>query len=196
MNEKKYAYEKLMEEHNLTFVELPEEARVGIETIKGIEVAIKLNEKRGIKVSEKTLIKLKANDKWTVNEILDYVEGTETNEEEIPFEKDEVVEELEAAATAAAAEGNSDDDEPVNQGHSSQVSEEETKALGLLIDRELEAMFKSGKSEWTGDEINAKAENVYATLFENYEDDAENGIETSNFKLIETKQEVFTLTKK
>ena len=57
-------------------------------------------------------------------------------------------------------------------------------------------MHSSGKVDWHSDDIKAKYKKTYNTLFDTYEDGGENGIETTNYKLIEKEEEVFTISKK
>jgi hypothetical protein len=62
----------------------------------------------------------------------------------------------------------------------------EEQKLGLEIESELEALFNSGKKEFTIEEIEPLAPKTYDLLYDVCEEeDAENGIETSKFKLIE-----------
>ena len=179
MSNTKYAYEKLMAEHNLTVEQLPEDAKVGIKTIKDIEKAMAMAEKQGKKVKPETLAKIKANDKWIVNEILDFVEDTDDNEEEMPHDGEDIVDEIE-------------DGQQQQQPAKPQVD-----PLGVAIDAELTEMFKTGKRDWSSDEIkNGGYKKTYNCIFDNYEDGQENGVETSNYRLIEVKEELFTLTKK
>jgi hypothetical protein len=74
-----FAYKKLIEQHKIDISKLPEEALIGIETIKNIQKSITMLEKRPggnpAGISPKTLAKIKANDKWIVNEILDYLDS-------------------------------------------------------------------------------------------------------------------------
>lgn len=59
--------------------------------------------------------------------------------------------------------------------------------LGLEIEAELEKMFNSGKNEFTIEEIEQIAPKTYDVLYDVCEEqDSENGIETSKFKLLET----------
>lgn len=59
--------------------------------------------------------------------------------------------------------------------------------LGLEIEKELQALFVSGKREFSIDEIEPLAPLTYDVLYDVCEEeDSENGIETSNFKLIES----------
>ncbi|MEI7960774.1 MAG: hypothetical protein WCI04_00400 [archaeon] len=188
MSDFKYAYEKLMAEHNLKVSDLPEDARVGITTINNIEKSMKMAEKQGKKVSDDTMSKIKANDKWIVQEILDHVEDTDDNEDEMPYDEEELQEELEEDFEEEGEDEGEEDNTPEN--------EEQKKALGLTIDKELDEMFKTGKKQWGAEDIKGGYRNTYNTLFDNYEDDGENGVETSNFRLVETDHELFTITKK
>ena len=74
--------------------------------------------------------------------------------------------------------------------------------LGLEIETELSTLFASGKSEFSIEEIETSAPKTYGELYEVCEEeDEENGIETTNFKLIEVPNEekeesTFKLSKK
>jgi hypothetical protein len=62
--------------------------------------------------------------------------------------------------------------------------------LGLEIDAELNALFSSGKNNFSIEEIEGLAPKTYDVLYEVCEeDDEENGIETSNFTIIEVRDE-------
>jgi hypothetical protein len=171
-----YAYQKLMEEHDLTYGELPSDAKIGIDAIKNIEKSIVMIEKKGKTVSQSVLNKIRANDKWVVAEIIDYIEDTDNNDDELPYEKKEIEAELKKDAAPEL------------------TAEQKT---ALAIENELEAMHKSGRKEWDIDSINSAAPKAYAELFEAYdEDDKENGVETSRYRLVETDDKIFTITKK
>jgi hypothetical protein len=59
--------------------------------------------------------------------------------------------------------------------------------LGLAIETELEALFNSGKKEFSIDEIESIAPKTYDVLYDVCEEqDNENGIETTKFKLVES----------
>ena len=64
--------------------------------------------------------------------------------------------------------------------------------IGLKIEKELEALYESGKKEYSVEELEKSAPETYEVLYDccEEEDDA-NGVETSKFKLIED-QETFT----
>lgn len=202
----KYAYQKLMEEHKLTVAELPEDAKIGITAILNIEKAIKMAEKKNKKISPDTIAKIKANDKWVVNEILDFIDDTDKNKAELPHDEDEVIEEIEEFIddeNDVVLEGDEEDEEEqeadldeAKNNSKEGIAQNKAIALGVLIEGELTEMHTSGKIDWHSDEIKAKHKNTYNTLFENYVDGEENGIETTNYKLIEKSEEIFTISKK
>jgi hypothetical protein len=87
-------YKQALEEHDLSISELPEDAKIGITNINDVLKAISMLEKKGKKPSQQTYNKLRAMDKWVYYEILDYLNDTDKNEEEIPFESDDVIEDF------------------------------------------------------------------------------------------------------
>jgi hypothetical protein len=74
--------------------------------------------------------------------------------------------------------------------------------LGLEIETELNTLFSSGKTDFTIEEIEEQAPKTYDVLYDVCEEeDEENGIETSSFRLIEIRNEekeesTFKLSKK
>jgi|LakMenEpi03Aug12_release.lakeMendotaPanAssembly.Ray.scaffolds.fasta_scaffold5214684_1 hypothetical protein len=70
--------------------------------------------------------------------------------------------------------------------------------IGLKIDKELESLFQSGKYEYTVEELESSAPEAYEVLYDCCEEeDEQNGLETSNYKLIEDpKTFKFKLSKK
>lgn len=168
----KYGYEELMEEYNLTFNELPRDAKVGINAIKNIEKAISMANAKGNRVSSDTMAKIKANDKWIVNEILDYIEDTDENDEEMPEDNNEIIDEIKG-----------------------QVELTSEQKFALEIENELKRMYESGNREFTIESVKSNARNTYSVLFESYDENEENGVVTSRYKLIETKPKVFTISK-
>lgn len=173
-----YAYETLMAKHGLTMKDLPADALHGIEAIKNIEKAMHMAKSKGHAVSDKTIAKLKANDKWVVGEILDHMMDKDDNEEEIPHEASTVIKEI-----------NQDQTEP----------QTEKQKQALVIVGQLDAMFKTGKTSWNSDELKASYKDIFEAIRETYKtDDKENGISTANFSLIENPSGsyIFTLQKK
>jgi hypothetical protein len=74
----------------------------------------------------------------------------------------------------------------------------EANEVGRQIEAELQTMFEQGKTTWEIEEIRKVAKKTYDLIFDSYEEDEENGVETSNFALVEDKENemVFKLTKK
>jgi hypothetical protein len=174
------AYEKLMAEHGLTLAELPTDAKTGIKSVKQIAHAMHMTEQRGHTVKQATIDKLKANDKWTVREILDYVENKDTNSEELPNDTEEVIEEIQ-------------EDEEAN----SMSPEDQAKFdQGVAIETELENLSGSGKLSYTTEELKSSAPKTYKVIFDTYTQGEQNGVKTTRFSLIESpdQEQTFNLT--
>lgn len=179
-----YGYEKLMTEHKLTLNDLPDDAKIGIAEIKKVETSFKMGEKKGRKPGPAALAKIKAMDKWIIGEIIDFVDETDKNEDEIPYEAEDVVGE-----DGAGADGK-------NKGDGQSNPSPETEK-GIAIEKELEALFLSSKSPFSQDDLKSSAKTAYKVIFDTYTAGEPNGIETSKYSLIETEKEgEFKLTKK
>jgi hypothetical protein len=67
---------------------------------------------------------------------------------------------------------------------------------GVQIDNELSKLLEI-KDEWEIDELRSKAPLTYETIFDNYDEEEENGITTDNFSIIESETpETFNLKAK
>lgn len=170
-----YTYEKLIKEKGLSQSELPQDAQIGIKSIKDIEKSINMMEKTGRKVSEKVLNKLKANDKWTTNEILAHVQGKESTQGEIPNAAPVVIAEIK------------------EEGATGEVV---VDSKGVAIDKELSTLIEVGKTKFTIEELKSASPTSYTVIFDAYKEGEENGIETTFHKLIETEKQTYILTKK
>ena len=116
-------------------------------------------------------------DKWIYYEILDTVNDTDNNDDEMPFDKKEVIEEIK---------------EIENESTKSNVDNEKGKSVVM----ELSKLYESGKKIYTLQELKMSAKKTYDVIFDNYDEDGENGLMTNDYELIETDKETFTLTKK
>lgn len=183
MSDTKYAYQTLMAKHNIVESDLPADAKVGITAIKNIEKAISMAEKSGKKINPETIAKIKANDKWVCNEILDFVENTDENEEDAPYEEEEIVEEIEG-----------DDTGEDEKGENAPAKEVDPK--GVKIDADLSVAYEKGTKTITLDELKSVSKTAYDIIFDTYDESGDNGVETSQFSLLETDENVFTLNKK
>jgi len=84
------------------------------------------------------------------------------------------------------------------KGNENQDMINEVDELGLQIEDELTQMYETGDKEWDIEDIRRVAKKTYDLIFDKYDDDEENGVETSNFSLLEKDGEemVFILRKK
>jgi hypothetical protein len=171
-------YLKAMEENNLSFRDLPEDAQTGIQEINKSLKGFKLLETRGRKPTPAAFKKLQTLDKWVYYEILDYLHDTDKNDDDMPVDADDVLDGLKT-------DDKSKNDEPSN--------EQQPDSLGLQIDAELDALFATGKKEFSIDEIKSRARKTYKEIWDNYEPDDENGIITSKYSFIENENELFEL---
>ncbi len=188
--ELEFAYKKLLADEKITEAELPEDAKIGIKSIFEITKAISMSEKKGNKISDRVLAKLKAQDKWVVREILDFIEEKDTNKEEMPADAGEVIEEIKI-------------DEIKNEKlddvkKADEIKKDETVAIdpkGTAIDEELKALLEAGKTKFTLEELKSAAKKSYDVVFENYDNTGDNGIETSHYRLLEIEDKQFELSK-
>lgn len=165
-----YNYEKLMEQEELKLSELPDDARIGIETIATINRVIVLNESKGRKIRPDVHKKIAANDKWVTREILDYVEGRDSNQSDVaPHAAKDVIKDIEQDAV---------------------------DPKGVAIDVELKALIEANMSVIKLDELKSKAPQSYAVIFQHYDESGDNGIETSFYSIHETDTETFTIKAK
>jgi len=171
-------YKKELAKHNLKVSDLPEDAQTGIDQINDVLKAFNMNERRGKKPTDKALKKLKAMDKWVTYEIYDFLHDTDKNDDEIPFDAEDVKDDLSGGKND---NGNNDDN-----GNG-------VDPIGLKIDSELEQLYASGKKVYSIEELGDRARETYNVLFDSYEDGEENGIVTSRFSLIEESDKQFTL---
>jgi len=174
-----FKYKKLMEENGLTLNQLPEDAQTGVAEINKVLRAISMVEKSGKKVSAGSLKKITTMDKWVTYEILDYLHDTDKNDDDMPIDADDVIDDLNKDSK----------DKPVNKPNDNiQVDQ-----VGLRIEEELDRLFESGKTSYTIDEIRGKANKTYKELWDSYEENEKNGIVTTKYSLIEDKEYNFNL---
>lgn len=75
-------------------------------------------------------------------------------------------------------------------------NKQEQKPIGYQVEEELKSLYEQKKFNITIDELKSKAPKSYNIIFENYEKDKDNGIETSFYRLLETTTNNFKLDKK
>lgn len=163
-----YAYEKLMQEYNLKESDLTKKAKVAITAIKNIEKSlVRQKGKSNFKgMSDETREKIEINDQFAVDEI------------EMMMDSDD------------------DDSNADNQKKEPIVTLTEEEKKGNEIESELKKLVESNKLAYTIDELRNLAPTTYEEIWDNYEDDEENGVGTSNFKIMEDSNNLFNVTKK
>lgn len=172
-------YVKAMEENGLRLSDLPQDAQTGIAEIAKVLKGFRLLESRGRKPTQVAMRKLSAMDKWVYYEILDYLHDTDKNDDDMPVDADDILDDL---AGGNGKKPNADD-EPMNPAD----------ALGLQIEAELDAMYATSKREFTIDEIKRNAPKAYKEIWDSYEPGDENGIITSKYSFVENENELFIL---
>ena len=161
-----YAYEKLMQEYNLKESDLTKKAKVAITAIKNIE---------------KSLVRQKGKS--------NFKGMSDETKEKIEINDQFAVDEIEMMM-------DSDDDEGDNQKKEPIVTLTEEEKKGNEIESELKKLVESNKLAYTIDELRNLAPTTYEEIWDNYEDDEENGVGTSNFKIMEDSNNLFNVTKK
>ncbi len=169
-----FQYEKELEKNNLTYSDLSEDAQVGIDGIKDIKKALNMLDKSGKKPTAKTIRKVKAMDKWVCYEIYDQVNDTDKNEDEIPFEEEEVLEEIQ---------------DQVKEEMEEHKESKKVDDKGIIVENEIKSLFDNGIKTVEIENLKSKAPTCYDILFDSYDPDEENGIMTSNYSIIEGKED-------
>lgn len=173
-----FQYEKEMQKHGLTYSDLPEDAQTGIDQIADIKKALNMLEKSGKKASPKTIKKVKAMDKWVCYEIYDHVNETDKNEDDMPYDEEEVLDEI---------EGQVKDDMEVHDHN----------LKGIQVEAEIKNLYDNGVKTIEIEELKVKAPICYDILFDTYDPEEQNGIETTNYSLIEGREDdVFHVKKR
>lgn len=162
-------YEKLLQKHSLEVKDLPKDAQLVIRELVTLKGQALSKLNIGQKVSPDTYERIRIKDELVIDKIFDYLEENEGNNDD----------------------DNSNDDNSNNDNNGDMET-------GVKVDSELYSLFKSGKTEISFEELKNYCPVVYDIIFDNYETDSMNGVETTNFLLAETENnsENFKLTKK
>jgi hypothetical protein len=185
-----------LEKRGLQVKNLPEDAQTGIKEINKALSFIKMGEAKGKKTSPDAIKKIKAMDKWVLYEIYDMESGEDENEDEIPYESDDVKDDLDD--TEIDSEDEDEDDQEFGEDYKEKnkvVNNSNSNSDGPKIEAELAAMYKSGKQEWTIDEIRNTGKSTYNAIFEIYSEGEQNGVKTTNYSLLEIEKQKYKLTK-
>ena len=177
-------YKKEMDRYDLNVSDLTDDAKTGIEQIQQVQRAVNMLEKKGKNPTNKTLNKIKAMDKWVSYEIIDMVNETEQNMEEMPYESDEVIDDIEEQI---------EESENIEKVEAETI---ETDPRGIEVENEIKSLFESGNKKLDIEELQSSAPVCYNILFDTYEPEEDNGIETTRYKLLEREDGMFHVTKK
>lgn len=169
-----FQYEQQLEKHGLKYADLPEDAQTGIDSLKDINKALAMLEKTGKKPKPKTLKKVKAMDKWICYEIIDHVNDTDNNKNDIPHEEDEVMEEIE---------------NEVKDEMEDQENQNTNAAQGEKCEAEIAKLHEDGIEFIDIEKLKGSAPTCYEILFDTYDPEEENGIQTTRYSLIEGKED-------
>jgi len=203
-------FEKLCEEQGIEYDDLPKNLQVAINECLETKSRILAKTNIGQNVSETTIERIRVKDQMIVRQIIDLLEDDDSDVyDEDDDSDDDGSNDLKGSSKNNNSDDDSDDDDTDddsddndsddnsddNSGKSNEMNID--SATLIAIDQELNALHKSGSSEFSLADLRSKARNTYAVLWDSYEANEENGIETSNFSLIETaiNSEAFKLTK-
>lgn len=195
-----YAYEKLITQHKLNVNDLPEEVKIAIDSLKDIEKGINLAKSRAKKIDKEykqsALItsKIKQLDSWAIRGINESLEGTIVKGQ-APVTDDQILK-LIADENAIPAAIPATPIVVVPAAVQVATATTEPSPKPHEIDIELLELHKIKVESLSFDELKSKAPKSYAIIFESYKKDEENGIETSNFTLLETENNIYKLSKK
>lgn len=176
----KLAFEKLLETHDLEINQLPKIVQVEIKELISLKNLIDSKQTIGQNVTPQTLQKLKDKDNLVVEDILEFLddsdEDDDTSDDDTFDDNDDTFDD-------------SDDDSDDDSNDS---------ADGVAIDKELHQLFKSGITQVGLQKLRDSAPTTYECIFDTYGQDEENGINTSNYSIIETSpnSETFKITKR
>jgi len=172
-------YVKALRENDLKISDLPEDAQTGISEINKVLKGFAMIERKGRKPLPASIKKLQAMDKWVYYEILDYLHDTDNNDDDMPVDADDVLDDLKDKPKGKYEPKNDDVIAP--------------DATGLAIDQELDVLYASDKKSFTIDEIKSRASKTYKEIWDNYEPGDDNGIVTSKYSFLENDDELFEL---
>lgn len=193
-------YVKAMQQFGIAEKNLPQDAKIGVKQIKSILKKIEKAENSGKNVGKPTLNKVNAMDKWVYYEILDMVNETDKNEDEMPYSEEDFENEFQEEMVGQEDDEEEDESEPEEDDEEEDDDDdnyaEGDKSIGERIEVDFNEMYKNGKTKISLEQLKSLSKSAYDVIFGGYDEDGDNGIETTNFSLIETSEYEFTLTKK
>jgi hypothetical protein len=101
------------------------------------------------------------------------------------------------AAKLLKAQQKANESKPVeNQSKHEESNDSDDDMLGFEIEAELKSLYDSGVRTISESDLKTKAPKTYSQVFENYSEQEDNGVETTNYSAIETEQNEYTIEKK
>ncbi len=204
----KYGYEKLIKEHNLEVSTLPEEVKNAIAYLQDVEKGINALKARLKKINKEykqspsVSAKIKQLDTWAIRGINEFLEGdvikgdAPTDDDEIlkMANKDNPIPAVTPPATTPPATPKPK--VPEKKPETPPAAAPAPVVTPHEIDLELLELHKTKVEVLTLEELKSKAPKSYSLIFDAYKAGEENGLETSNFSLVETESNNFKLLKK
>ena len=181
----KLAFEKLLETNNLEISDLPKITQVEIKELTQLKSLIDSKMTIGQNVTPATLQKIKDKDNAIVDDILEFLGDDDTDEDDNEIDRF------------------SDDDDTDEDDNDNNEDDEDDDTDGqnmdaITIDKELHNLFKSGLTTLSLAQLRDNAPETYECIFDTYGQDEENGINTSNYSILETSpnSETFKILKR
>jgi hypothetical protein len=183
----KLAFEKLLETNDLEISDLPKITQVEIKELTQLKSLIVSKMNIGQNVTPATLQKIKDKDNAIVDDILEYL-GEDEDEDDTD---DNLIDRF-------SDDDDTDEDNNDNNEDEDEDDTDEDNMDAITIDKELHNLFKSGATICTLSDLRNYAPMTYECIFDTYGQDEENGINTSNYTIVETSlnSEKFKILKK
>lgn len=195
-------YVKLLKDNNISESSLSGKVLIGIREIKNVQRGITLAGNKGQKVRQDVLDKLEYLDESVSGIIQSGIdskdkEATEAARATAEAEKQAQLTELTnklAEYERKEAEFKKNNPDPAKKDdNTEEVKPGDPKAD--KIDEDCAKALKDGKTKVSLADLKSISKTAYDIIFENYEAGGTNGVETTNYSVIETEKETFTITK-
>ena len=170
----KLAFVKVLEKNNVEINELDKDIQLKVREVTQLKNLIESKKRIGQNISADTIEKLKQKDAELVDLLLDSFE----------YEDEE--------------ENNDPDDFQNEETDEDDFNEYGDENLGITIDAELKSAYSNGYIEFSLETMKKLLPNCYDLIWSTYEENQSNGVETSNYKILETPNGslTFKITKK
>lgn len=184
-------YVKLLKGNNMSESSLSGKVTVGIRKIKEIQRGIELSTKNGRKTRQDVYDTLEFLDDSVSSIIQSQIDiaSASSADEAKKAEAAKKAEEAELAKKLADEKAKDDKkDDNVDE-----VKPGDPKAD--KIDEDCSEALKAGKNKVSLEELKSLSKTAYDIIFNGYEPNGQNGVETSHYTILETEKETFTISK-